>query len=422
MCLESIACMGLNCCKEGIKNTSENIEDKIAPYRLHITRLTYGLFLVFGFILALFFRDGFFHLLEWVPAFRQSCKIAEDTFSTSCVGKNSVYRISFSLVLFYLTSAFLSSRLFCVGDRIRLYLAHKWFILKVPFFVILLVFPFFIPNVVFIVWAWITLIMSGIFIIIQIILLIDFGYSWQKRWSNDNIDEEGFKIWDWLLIIFSILLFIIAIAFHVINFIIFGSGAQCHLNRFLICFTIILGILSTVASLVLRRGIVPPAVITAFCSFMCWCSLMSDPSTTCNILKNNPNTNYVIEIITIVLGIVFATLSLLRAAIATGSSFSRLFQKQDDGNEEDLDSEENLRLECQEIFYSHIIFIFASCYMCMVLVSWTVDTTNHQSWKIEESIAAMWVKIVSSWLTYLLFGWTLIAPKILGKCRDFEDQ
>jgi hypothetical protein len=421
MCLEFLSC--LTCKALGkVGEVSTGVNKKLEPYKLHLTRIAYATFLLISFILALFFRDGFFGLLEKLPVFREGCKLAENQFSSSCVGKNAVYRISFSLVLFYSLNAFLASKLFFVGDRIRLFIQHNLFFLKYPLFAGFLVFPFFIPNGFFIVYAWIALIMSGIFIIIQIVLLIDFAYDWQKRWAGSNIEEEGFKIWDYLLVFLSVILFIIAIGFSVANFVVFGSGGSCHLNRFIICFTIILGFFGTIASLLLRRGIVPPAVITAFCSFMCWSALMSDPSPTCNILKQIPSTNFVFDIITIVLGILLASISLLRSAVTT--SLTKLWAKPDEetvepaSDDEELIAEKNAE-ECRELFWSHVVYMFSSFYMCMVLVSWTIDTTGHASWKIEESIAAVWVKIGSSWITFLLFGWTLIAPYILT-CRTFE--
>jgi hypothetical protein len=151
MCLEVISC--ISCCRSNLGEKASQVSDKLEPYRLHITRLSYGLFLVFGFLLALVGRNGFFGLMEFVPVIRQGCKIVEDQFSTSCAGKNVVYRMSFSLFVFYFIQAFLASRIFFVGDVIRLYLQHKWFILKVPLFLMLCVVPYFIPNTFFIIWG-----------------------------------------------------------------------------------------------------------------------------------------------------------------------------------------------------------------------------------------------------------------------------
>src|SRR4051812_15309685 len=126
MCLEFISC--LTCKALGkVGDISTGINEKLAPWKLYLTRITYSSFLLFSFILALFFRDGFFGLLEKIPVFKEGCKMAENQFSSSCVGKNAVYRISFSLVLFYFLNAFLASKIFFVGDKIRLFIQHNLF-------------------------------------------------------------------------------------------------------------------------------------------------------------------------------------------------------------------------------------------------------------------------------------------------------
>eukprot|EP01080_Neovahlkampfia_damariscottae_P008423 gene8423-248_t len=425
MCLETISCISFfrKCCT---RDDDDDEPSKLELYRLHITRLSYGLFLVFGFLLALIGRNGFFGLMEYIPVIKQGCNLVENEFSTSCAGKNVVYRMSFSLFIFFFMNLILSSRLFCVGDRIRLYIQHKWFILKIPIFLILILVPYFIPNEFFIIWAWIALFMAGIFIIIQIILLIDFGFNLDETWRSNNIQEEGLKFWDYVLLLISFSLILITIVLMISQFIIFGFGLNCHLNRLFIILNIIFSVFTIVSSLVFKRGIVPPSIIVVYCTFLCWSSCMSNPDKQCNLFKLNETTDIAFQIITSIIGGLFASFSLLYSSITTSKALKNLFAKKsleddDEGyiglSEEDLAKEQ--REECQEIFHSHIVFIFASFYLCMILVSWSIDVGEHTSWKIEESIAAVWVKITSSWITYLIFFWTLIAPFVLGKCRKF---
>jgi len=48
----------------------------------------------------------------------------------------------------------------------------------------------------------------------------------------------------------------------------------------------------------------------------------------------------------------------------------------------------------------------------------TVDKQSESLLKVDSGMAAVWVKIVSSWLAILLYMWTLLAP-ILFPDRDF---
>src|SRR3989338_2837952 len=103
-------------------------------------------------------------------------------------GSYAVYRTCFGCFMFFFLFAFLASRLFCVGDRIRLYIQHKWFILKLPLFLVFLILPFFIPDVFFYGFAWFSLVMACVFIIVQLIILIDFSFS-SAEWFRSKGDD-----------------------------------------------------------------------------------------------------------------------------------------------------------------------------------------------------------------------------------------
>jgi len=50
----------------------------------------------------------------------------------------------------------------------------------------------------------------------------------------------------------------------------------------------------------------------------------------------------------------------------------------------------------------------------MVLTNWGIpekaDESQKQSIQIDQGMMSVWVKVVSSWITILLYIWTLIAP------------
>jgi hypothetical protein len=358
---------------------------------------------------------------------REACTKIEEIFNASCQGKFPVYRISLSLFCFFLIFCFLSSRLFCVGDRIRLYLHYKWFIVKIALFLVLMIIPLFIPDVVFYYYAWIALFMSGIFLVVQVILLVDFAYDWADKWRSGP-ESDGYTRWDFLMLLCAILLFLGAIAFIVVGFIFFGSGPTCHLNRFFLSFTIILGIIATIGSFVANRGLLPAAVVVCYTAFLCWSAALSDPSTECNKLRNDTTqeTSLTSTIITAVFGVIFACFSLVRTAVSTGGSFGNFFKMNKDeeeemsllGNKEQDTGDIENRKECQQAFYSHIVFVFMSFYLAMVLSNWDIDRPEVSSFEYDKSLIAMWVKIACQWLTFAVFAWTLIAPRIL-KHRSF---
>jgi len=50
----------------------------------------------------------------------------------------------------------------------------------------------------------------------------------------------------------------------------------------------------------------------------------------------------------------------------------------------------------------------------MVLTNWGIpekaDENHQQSIQIDQGMMSVWVKVVSSWITVILYVWTLIAP------------
>jgi len=60
----------------------------------------------------------------------------------------------------------------------------------------------------------------------------------------------------------------------------------------------------------------------------------------------------------------------------------------------------------------------ATLYLTMVITNWTLPTsveeqhvdTNQPELQIDRGMTSTWVKIISSWLTIVVYVWTLIAP------------
>jgi len=325
---------------------------------------------------------------------------------------------------------FLTSRCFFVGDRIRLALQYHWatWLVRTLFFLVCLIVPFFIPNSFFYVYGWIAIFLSGIFLIVQVILIIDFAFDWHERWRNSD-PEASYTKWDVIMVIIAVVLYTAGLAFIVLSFVFFGGQGPCHLQRFFICFQIVHCIILIMASILVQRGVFVPSVVLLYSTFTVWCALMSDPSATCNKLAPPESYNTPTEIVTMVFGLVISGMSILKAAVSTGGSFSKLFSFTDPSSEESEslfgEGEEEkeakeLRSECSEMWFSHLVFLLASAYMATVLTNWDLnpDTTSQQG-VVDTSITAMWVKVVSSWITNLLFGWTLFAPFVLGRCRKF---
>merc|ERR1711916_155842 len=74
--------------------------------------------------------------------------------------------------------------------------------------------------------------------------------------------------------------------------------------------------------------------------------------------------------------------------------------------------------------YMHLTFALGASYMAMLLTSWVTlsageDTHASNDISVGTGTAAVWVKIVSSWIVFGLYTWSLVAPVLLPD-RDFS--
>jgi len=76
--------------------------------------------------------------------------------------------------------------------------------------------------------------------------------------------------------------------------------------------------------------------------------------------------------------------------------------------------------------FFHFTFLLATLYLGMVLTNWQsisivtgdgVDDTI----LVDQGMSAVWVKMVSSWVTLLLFIWTMIAPVVFPNRKFFDE-
>jgi len=95
-----------------------------------------------------------------------------------------------------------------------------------------------------------------------------------------------------------------------------------------------------------------------------------------------------------------------------------------EGEEDDLpgDTEseevEDDKLEYNYCFF-HVTFFLACLYVCMVLTNWALaGENNDDTIQVDQGMPAVWVKVVSGWVTIGLYVWSLIAP-VLCKNRTF---
>ncbi|MEQ2257745.1 hypothetical protein ILYODFUR_037906, partial [Ilyodon furcidens] len=89
------------------------------------------------------------------------------------------------------------------------------------------------------------------FILIQLVLLVDFAHSWNESWI-ENMDKGNSRGWYTALLAVMILNYITAFIAVVLCFIFYTKPDGCIINKFFISFNVVLCTVASVVS-VLRK-------------------------------------------------------------------------------------------------------------------------------------------------------------------------
>jgi Ca2+/Na+ antiporter len=213
-----------------------------------------------------------------------------------------------------------------------------------------------------------------------------------------------------------------------------------------------------------RNGILQAAVVTAYTTYLVWSALTSQPASM-GCSRPMFSLNGANDRLSIFLGVLFSLFALIYSALRVSSSSESLSPKEErrqkkkllatlahedeqpnkenseplkdqTKKEEPEESESESDNEADEgsdrpVAYNysffHFTFFLATMYLGMVLTNWqsvsivTGQGVSENTILIDQGMSAVWVKIISSWATLLLFIWTMIAP-ILFPNRKFFDE
>ncbi len=291
--------------------------------------------------------------------------------------------------------------------------------------VALIVLTFFIPNAFIMGWSrFINVPGATIFILIQVILLIDFAYSVSETllgWWEDTDDRRYIG----LLLFLTASCYIASIGVTIFMYIWFGPN-ECKLNQFFISFNLILFLLTGVASVMPavqeanpKSGLAQSAMVAIYSTYLIASAISSEPADTgvCNPLGDPREKT---ETTSMFLGSLFTFLALVYST----SSAATTFHSSGDGSSEPLLSHLTAAvesgalpassLECSDYdgtypqddevdgvqynhSFFHFIFMIGSMYLAMLITNWdsVVFVGDEGYAEVTKSIVAVWVKVVS---------------------------
>ncbi|KAF9097903.1 hypothetical protein BGX29_007860 [Mortierella sp. GBA35] len=383
----------------------------------------------------------------------------------SCYGAFGVQRVGFALTLFHFI---LGALLVGVHDSRskRAAIQNGWWGPKVLVWMALVVASFFIPTGFFVVYGnYVALIGAGIFILFGLILLVDFAHTWSET-CMDKWEQSDTNKWQFILVGSTLIMYLGAVVLTGVMYGYFASDG-CNMNIFWITFNLVLavavtviGILPAVQEANPRSGLAQSSMVVIYCAYLVLSAVANEPDegTDCNPLSKARGTRTT----SVLMGAIFTFLAVAystsRAATQggkaminsgdyaplnsdsavplvnnqpTGSSMRRsdaLLAAVESGalpvsalddaddDEEEYDSKDDEKFGCQYNYtFFHLVFALAAMYISMVLTNWNtfeeVDSSNNNNLiLIGQSWPAVWVKVVSSWICYGLYAFSLLAP------------
>ncbi|XP_050216502.1 uncharacterized protein LOC126667558 [Mercurialis annua] len=369
----------------------------------------FGLSLIVSWIL----REFGAPILEKLPWINTT-----ETHSKEWFQMQAVLRVSLGNFLFFAIFALIMIGVKYQNDRRDPWHHGGWY-LKMVIWLLLVVLMFFMPNIIITIYGTISKFGAGLFLMVQVIILLDFTHTWNDAWVEK--DEQK---WYVALLAVSVVCYLGAFAVSGVLFIWFNpSGHDCGLNIFFLIMTMILALVFAIIALhpAVNGSLLPASVISLYCAYVCYTGLSSEPRDyVCNGLHKRTKA---VSTSTLILGMLTTVLSVLYSAVRAGSSTTFLSPpsspRASDSKKPLLDEQleegnGTKETEGTPVTYSytffHLVFALASMYSAMLLSGWT--NAYESSDLIDVGWTSVWVRICTEWATAGLYVWTLIAPLI----------
>ncbi|KAI8899422.1 serine incorporator/TMS membrane protein [Globomyces pollinis-pini] len=341
-----------------------------------------------------------------------------------CFGVLAVYRICLASSLFHLFLCFFMTGVKSSLDW-RAHIQNGYWGVKFVAYLAMIILTFFLPNGFINGWgSYVNMPGAALFIMIQMILLIDFAYSVSESLLGywEETDDRKYLI---ILLILTGLSYLCSVIGTGFMYAWFGSQG-CQLNQFFISFNIILAIIATAASVHPsvqeanpKSGLAQASMVTIYATYLIASALTSEPNDplagrSCNPLDLQDKT----QTTSMLVGSMFTFLALVYSTSRAAETYDTfrdteplLAPDEHEGTYPHDDEQEGCLYNYS---FFHFIFFIASMYLAMLITNWdSVSISDKDTAVVGKSLTAVWVKVISSWLVMGLYTWTAVAPLVL---------
>ncbi|XP_063917865.1 probable serine incorporator isoform X3 [Zophobas morio] len=419
------------------------------------SRVMYALMLLVGTIAAcIMLSPGLQDVLRKVPfCTNSSSNYLPQSVSINCdhaVGYLAVYRICFILTCFFVLMALMMIGVKTSRDP-RAGIQNGFWGLKYLLVIGGIIGAFFIPEGSFgETWMYFGMIGGFLFILIQLILIVDFAHSWAEAWVG-NFEETESKGWYFALLAATFLNFALTITGIVLLFVFFTKSSGCDLHKFFISFNLILAVIISAVSILPavqeklpRSGLLQSSVVSLYVTYLTWSAVSNSPDSECNpgllgiVGAGSTTKNHQMGFDSEgIVGLIVWMCCVLYSSLRSASQSSKITMSEnmlvkdngagyipitgkDDGDTAERGEKKVWDNEEDTVAYSwsffHLMFALATLYVMMTLTNWYKPDSSLNN---KANSASMWIKVISSWLCLALYGWTLVAPIVLPD-REFN--
>ncbi|KAK4990974.1 Membrane protein tms1 [Elasticomyces elasticus] len=445
--------------------------------RIMATRIAYALILLVNSILS------WLMLTDWAVKKLQHLVLDYTTISCNgkeCYGFVAVHRVNFALGAFHFILAILLLGVKSSRDG-RAPIQNGFWGPKIIAWLGLIVVTWLIPDGFFIAWGnYGALVGAILFLLLGLVLLVDLAHTWAEYCLDKiNVQETNARAWGILLAGSALFMYLASIAMTIVMYIFFAhSGCSMNQAAITVNLVLLLGIsLLSVHPAIQeanpRAGLAQAATVAVYCTYLTLSAVAMEPDDQhCNPLVRARGTRKA----TIIMGAIVTFLTVaytttraatyglalgarggateysqlgaednehglistqpssrremraeaLRAAVESGSLPASALDDSDSDDEDDdgkapRDDERNATQYNYTLF--HIIFLLSTAWVATLL---TQNVGGDQSLErgdfvpVGRSYWASWVKIVSAWVCYGIFGWSLVAPAVLPDRFDYQ--
>ncbi|XP_066931557.1 uncharacterized protein [Clytia hemisphaerica] len=360
------------------------------------------------------------------------------------VGFGAVYRIIFAMTAFHFILALLMIRVKKVTS-FRARLNNGLWMFKMGLIFGLTFATFYIPKRIgiFRIWMYLSLTGGFMFIMFQIILVIDFGNSWSLTWA-EKLETGQTKLWYVAMAIVTLLIFAVCFVALIAFYIYFTHPAnvmKCNANFFYISFmgmqcvlAVAVSVTPSVQNHLPGAGLLQSSVVILYALYLTWNTLSSEPDSSCN-----PLGNIILEydsytgvsggaifgcLLTLVLLIFACTVRTTTShlgkyglALAESETYAMATLYEDTKKTDDETRTRDYEFSLVDYVgynysFFHIIMSLASMHILMVLTNWHSPEENSSMKTLVKNWPSVWVQMASSFACILLYIWFLVTPLV----------